>query len=151
MAANMTDYLQKNPDYSMAVLAGNGHIMHGYGIPSRAQRRGVNEYKIVLNMSNPEPGIADYLLYPSNIDTQKAKKLGVFFKSDEDLNIEKLVEHSAAQKAQIKAGDRVIAFDGVEVKNIYDIKTELTFAKNSCVLTMERDGKKIDLNIEFQQ
>ncbi|MFA5453965.1 MAG: ChaN family lipoprotein [Sulfurimonas sp.] len=149
MATNMVAYLQKNPDYSMAVLAGNGHIMHGYGIPSRAERRGVMDYKIVLNLTNPETGIADYILYPSLVDTIKAKKLGIYFESDDALKVKKVAENSAAQKAQIKEGDKVLALNKTEVNNLFDLKTELFFAKEGVTLTLERESKKIEVNIEF--
>lgn len=151
MAKNMVDFMQKNQDYSMAVLAGNGHIMHGYGIPSRAKRRGVTDYKIVLNLTNPETGIADYILYPSLVDTIKAKKLGIFFESDDALKVKKVAENSAAQTAQIKEGDKVVAFNKIEVSNLFDLKTELFFAKKSSSLTLERDSKKIDVDIEFKE
>jgi len=149
MATNMVNFLNKNPNYSMAVLAGNGHVMHGYGIPSRAERRGISEYKIVLNLTNPEPGIGDYILYPSAVGTIKAKKLGVYFESDELLRVKKIAENSLAQKAQIKEGDKVVAFNKTAVKNLYEIKTELAFAKDDVILTLERESKRIEVKIEF--
>ena len=149
MAKNMVDFMKKNPDYSMAVLAGNGHIMHGHGIPSRAKRRGITDYKIVLNLTNPEPGIADYMLYPSGIATQKVKKLGIYFESDDALRVKKVAENSVAQTAKIEEGDKVLAFNQIEVNNLFDLKTELAFAKKSSTLTLERDSKKIDIDIEF--
>ncbi|MBW6487986.1 ChaN family lipoprotein [Sulfurimonas sp.] len=151
MAANMVLFLQKNPDYSMAVLAGNGHVMHGYGIPSRAERRGITDYKIVLNLTNPEPEIGDYILYPSAVGTTKAKKLGVYFESDEKLHVKKIADNSLAQKAQIKEGDNVVAFNKTAVKNLYELKTELAFAKESVTLTIERESKKIEVEIEFKE
>lgn len=151
MATNMVAFLQKNSDYSMAVLAGNGHVMHGYGIPSRAERRGITDYKIVLNLTNPEPEIGDYILYPSAVGTTKAKKLGVYFESDEKLHVKKIADNSLAQKAQIKEGDKVVAFNKTAVKNLYELKTELAFAKESVTLTIERESKKIEVEIEFKE
>ncbi len=149
MASNMVGFMEKNPDYAMAVLAGNGHIMYGHGIPSRAKRRGINEYKIVLNLTNPEPEIADYILYPSAVGTIKTKKLGIYFESDDLLVVKKIAGNSAAQKAEIKEGDKVVAFNKIAVKNIYELKTELAFVKEAITLTLERDSKKIELDIEF--
>ncbi len=55
----------------MVVLAGSGHVRHGYGIPNRAARRGVAPYKTVLPVlleKARQPvadmamgGVADYL------------------------------------------------------------------------------------------
>ncbi|MDQ1297694.1 MAG: hypothetical protein QG558_232 [Campylobacterota bacterium] len=149
MATNMVGFLHKNSDYSMAVLAGNGHVMHGYGIPSRAERRGISEYKIVLNLTDPETGIADYILYPSAVDTIKPKKLGLYFESDDVLKVKKVSENSAAQTAQIKEGDRVIAFNKIEVGTLFDLKAELFFAKEEIALMLERGSEKIEVTIEF--
>ncbi|HEY9203060.1 MAG TPA: ChaN family lipoprotein [Sulfurimonas sp.] len=149
MAENMVEFMKKNPDYSMAVLAGNGHIMHGHGIPKRAHRRGIADYTIVLNHTNPEPGIADYLLYPSAVTTRKAKKLGIYFEDNDNLEIKKLVDDSPAHKAKIEPKDRVIAIDGTKVESIYDIKTELAFAKDSLSVTLMRDSEKIEVRVDF--
>jgi len=151
MAENMAEFMKKNPEHSMAVLAGNGHIMHGHGIPKRAEKRGVSDYTIVLNHTNPEPGIADYLLYPSAVTTQKAKKLGIFFEDNENLEVKKLVDDSPAQKAKIEAKDTVIAIDGEKVETIFDVKTQLAFAKDSLNVTLMRDSEKIEVTVDLSE
>ncbi|MCW8894386.1 ChaN family lipoprotein [Sulfurimonas sp.] len=149
MAQNIVDYIQKNPNTNMTVLAGNGHVMHGYGIPSRIKRRGLQDYAIAVNMKSAEPGIADYILYPSSVGTKKAKKLGVYLESDEELIIKKLAEKSVAAEAGVKAGDMITAFNGTKVKNLFELKRELAFANKSVKLTLLRDSKKIDATVEF--
>lgn len=39
MAEGIADFLTANPDYQVVVIAGRGHIVYGYGIPSRVARR----------------------------------------------------------------------------------------------------------------
>ncbi|MEO0837568.1 MAG: ChaN family lipoprotein [Cyanobacteria bacterium J06643_5] len=39
MADGIASYIKGNPDYQMVVLAGQGHVVFGYGIPSRVERR----------------------------------------------------------------------------------------------------------------
>ncbi len=39
MAAGTAKFLKANPNYQVVVLAGQGHIIYGYGIPSRVARR----------------------------------------------------------------------------------------------------------------
>lgn len=39
MAEAIADFIQANPDYQVVVIAGKGHIVYGYGIPSRVARR----------------------------------------------------------------------------------------------------------------
>ncbi|MEG4517381.1 MULTISPECIES: ChaN family lipoprotein [unclassified Microcoleus] len=47
MAEKIAQFIQANPDYQVVVLAGKGHIMYGYGIPSRVERRlGVGNVKV---------------------------------------------------------------------------------------------------------
>lgn len=151
MAQNVVDFMKMNPKHSVAVLAGNGHIMYGYGIPSRMERRGVSDYTIALNMKNPTPGIADFILYPSNIGTTKAKKIGVFLKNGEELEVLSIIENSLASKVGIKKGDIIIAFNGTPVNKLSELKTELAFVKDSVKLTLKRDSKNIDVDIDFSK
>src|SRR4028118_1600443 len=39
MADKIAQFLKANPNYQVVVLAGTGHIIYGYGIPSRVARR----------------------------------------------------------------------------------------------------------------
>lgn len=65
MADAIVQFLQKNPDRQIVVLAGQGHIIYGDGIPSRVDRRipGIKQSKILLNPPAEylkETGIADF-------------------------------------------------------------------------------------------
>ncbi|MEG3860524.1 ChaN family lipoprotein [Microcoleus sp. herbarium12] len=47
MAQKIAQFVKANPDYQVVVLAGTGHIIYGYGIPSRVERRlGVGNVKM---------------------------------------------------------------------------------------------------------
>ncbi|MEG4082915.1 ChaN family lipoprotein [Microcoleus sp. POL10_C6] len=70
MAEKIAQFVKANPDYQVVVLAGKGHIIYGYGIPSRVERRlGVGNVKmrsVLLNSSdNPvlsaDRPIADFV------------------------------------------------------------------------------------------
>lgn len=70
MAEEIAEFVKANPDYQVIVLAGKGHIVYGYGIPSRVERRlGVGKVKmrsVLFNLptdspSSPEKPIADYI------------------------------------------------------------------------------------------
>jgi uncharacterized iron-regulated protein len=39
LAEKIAQFVKANPDYQVVVLAGKGHIVYGYGIPSRVARR----------------------------------------------------------------------------------------------------------------
>ncbi|MBD0392787.1 MAG: ChaN family lipoprotein [Microcoleus sp. C1-bin4] len=63
MAEKIAEFVKANPDYQVVVLAGKGHIIYGYGIPSRVERRlGVGNVKVrsvLLNSSENPPLSAD--------------------------------------------------------------------------------------------
>lgn len=70
MAEKIAEFVKANPDYQVVVLAGKGHIVYGYGIPSRVERRlGVGKVKmrsVLFNFptdspSSAEKPIADYI------------------------------------------------------------------------------------------
>ncbi len=46
MAEKIAQFINANPDYQVVVLAGKGHIVCGYGIPSRVTRR-INSNQLV--------------------------------------------------------------------------------------------------------
>jgi len=63
MAEKIAQFVKANPDYQVVVLAGKGHIIYGYGIPSRVERRlGVGNVKVrsvLFNSSENLPLSAD--------------------------------------------------------------------------------------------
>ncbi|BBG65930.1 hypothetical protein NNO_1227 [Hydrogenimonas sp.] len=150
MAKNVVSFLKKHPDRSMVVLAGNGHVMFGFGIPDRIERRGIKSYKIVVNSMKPKPGIADYLLYPEPIETAPEKKIGVYLEGDQSLKVVKLVENSPAMKGGIRKDDIITAIDGAEVGTIPDLKLELFFTGKECIVTVLRNGKRLEIPITFE-
>lgn len=71
MADVITQFLKRNPESYVVVLAGQGHIVYGYGIPSRVARRinsisvkAVVQRSVLLNPTEKYPQeksrIADY-------------------------------------------------------------------------------------------
>lgn len=63
MAEKIAQFVKANPDYQVVVLAGQGHIVYGYGIPSRVERRlGVGKVKmrsVLFNFTTDSPSSAD--------------------------------------------------------------------------------------------
>ncbi|MEG4276719.1 ChaN family lipoprotein [Microcoleus sp. MON1_C1] len=63
MAEKIAEFVKANPDYQVVVLVGKGHIIYGYGIPSRVERRlGVGSVKVrsvLFNSSENLPLSAD--------------------------------------------------------------------------------------------
>jgi len=65
MAEKIDSFLKNNEKYQIVVLAGNGHIVHGYGIPQRLFRRNKIEYTTILNDVEYEKEISDFIISSS--------------------------------------------------------------------------------------
>ncbi|HBB31949.1 MAG TPA: hypothetical protein DDZ80_19620 [Cyanobacteria bacterium UBA8803] len=69
MAEGIAKFVRANPDYQVVVIAGKGHIVYGYGIPSRVARR-LNTSELIQrsvlfgtpeeNLPQGEKAIADF-------------------------------------------------------------------------------------------
>jgi uncharacterized iron-regulated protein len=64
MAQNLADYLRAHRARRVVVIAGNGHIAFGSGIPQRVQRRLRVDARIVVLGSafGDTPGVGDYIV-----------------------------------------------------------------------------------------
>nr|WP_250566211.1 ChaN family lipoprotein [Adonisia turfae] len=63
MAETIADYVTTAPDTQVIVLAGEGHVVFGFGIPSRVQRRLGDDlvaYSVLLNPPAITPELADF-------------------------------------------------------------------------------------------
>ena len=131
MAQSVFDYLENHPDHQMVVLAGNGHIAFGHGIPFRTSRRGKYDQAIITNVTgnNLEQDMADFFLFPSEIEPPFSAKLGVILKKEKDKGvvIRKVMRHGPAEKSGLRSGDLLLSFDGEPVKDISDLKLALLF------------------------
>lgn len=61
MADGVAKFIKANPNYQVVVLAGSGHIIYGYGIPSRVERR-LQDKQLVQRsvlLSSPKEQSAD--------------------------------------------------------------------------------------------
>ncbi|MEM1254667.1 MAG: ChaN family lipoprotein [Cyanobacteria bacterium P01_H01_bin.21] len=63
MAESVADYVTASPDTQVIVLAGEGHVVFDFGIPSRVQRRLGDDlvaYSVLLNPTATTPELADF-------------------------------------------------------------------------------------------
>jgi uncharacterized iron-regulated protein len=71
MAEGVANFRQANPDIPVIVLAGQGHVIYGYGIPDRVARRLGGDLRHAIVILNPdaalqaefENGVADYFWF----------------------------------------------------------------------------------------
>ncbi len=154
MADSIASYLADHPDHHLVVLAGNGHLAYGSGIPKRAYRRTGKDYSIVL--PNPgdalEPDLADFVIFPSEIKAPEAAKLGVELSSvEEKLEVAGLTSEGGAHEAGIEEGDVILAVDGQEVEEIEDLKALLAVRKigDKVRVKVRRDKATMDFEVEL--
>ncbi|MBI5025339.1 MAG: ChaN family lipoprotein [Nitrospirae bacterium] len=130
MAQSIDKFLRKNPDHQMVVLAGDGHMSFGSGIPKRAFRRNGFDYAIILNDTAPERDIADYILFPEQITLPSSPKFMVTLsEKDGKVKIEGFPKDSVSEKAGLKENDIIISLDDTRIGSIDDIKIFLLYKK----------------------
>ncbi len=128
MADSAATYLKQHPQSKLVVLAGLGHMMYGDGIPRALDRRLGGKFSaIAINgrQFGDYPGIADFILESSsNKALPDSGKLGISVDdSSKDVVITQLGPKGAALDTGIKVGDRLLALDGIKVKNFPEIRS----------------------------
>lgn len=151
MAETVADYV-KNNEGIVVVLAGNGHIRKGYGVPERVKRRTGLKYISIVQDEPAEKGIADFVLYPGRLDGAAAPKLGVAVKNPETApEVTDIGDDTPAKKAGLRTGDVIIGIDFFEVNSLEDLKIALFYMKpgNTVTLKIRRDGSEMTVDMEL--
>jgi uncharacterized iron-regulated protein len=135
MAMSIDEYLRKNPDHRMVVIAGGGHVSYGSGIPKRAFRRNGFAYAIILNDGELEKDIAHYLVFPQPLDGVTAPKLMATFKEENGKIIfTDFAKDSPAKNAGLKKDDVLVTLDGAGVHDVPDIKLALFYKQKGDII-----------------
>jgi len=155
MSESIDTYLTANPGRRMVVLAGQGHLMYGSGIPRRTFRRNGHAYSIILMDADVEAGIADYIFFPKHVEGITSPKLMVFLKKAADgLEIAGFPDDSVSEKAGLKVGDILLYVDDVKVSTIDDIKIHLLYRREGDIINVtvqrEEHGKKKEMEITVE-
>ncbi len=130
MSLSIVDFLNTNPDYQIIVLAGQGHLAYGSGIPKRTFRRNGLAYATILIDADVEDSIADFVVFPKPVKGITAPKLMAFLiKKDSRLTISGFPHESISEKAGLQRGDTILSLDEVPIEGIDDIKFYLQFKK----------------------
>jgi uncharacterized iron-regulated protein len=125
MAHNTADALEVYPDSKMVVLAGNGHLQYSWGIPDRVKRLSGESVAIVLNNGGDivNESLADFILYPPDIEVPKSPKLMVFLdESEEQVKITKLVPGGVSDKAGLRENDTIVEIDDSAIEDVAGLK-----------------------------
>ena len=130
MALSLDEFIRKNPDHRVTVIAGGGHLAYGSGIPKRAFRRNALPYFIVLNDGDVDRDIAHYLIMPEPLEGVSAPKLmAALMAENGQVRVIDLPEDSVSRKAGIRTGDRILSLDNQKVESVEDIKLFLFYKK----------------------
>ncbi|MCV6638305.1 ChaN family lipoprotein [Candidatus Albibeggiatoa sp. nov. NOAA] len=152
MADSVDEFLQNNPDMKMVVLAGNGHLRYGYGIPKRVFKRNELDYVTILQDTTLDAGVADYVLMTEKVDGEQAPKLGVMIEEIEgQLKILHVSGNTPAHRAELKAGDTITRLQNTDITTVSDLKYALFYVKfdESIPLQVMRDGKPLGKTVTF--
>jgi aminopeptidase N len=139
MSESISQFLRDHQNDQMVILAGDGHLVYGSGIPKRTARRNGYDYAIILNDTDIGKGIADYILFPGSIPGVRSPMLMVFLKEEAGkVEITGFPQDSISEKAGMKVGDILLAIDHAPIHSIDDVKIELL---------SRRKGEKISVSI----
>lgn len=124
MAHSIADFIDKNPDYQIVVIAGVGHIMFDSGIPKRVYRLNNKDYvTLIPHTEYIDNDIADFVFFAEHISPPSYPKLGIVIKEeDKYVKIEKLVPGGIAKSAGLEVGDILVSFDDWKIEGIEDVK-----------------------------
>jgi hypothetical protein len=154
MSESIDTFQRKHPGYQMVVLAGNGHLAHGSGIPQRTMRRNGYDYAVVLNDVEIEKNVATYVVYPGVVEMEGSPKLMVSLQeADGKVTIQGFSEGSVSQKAGLQLGDTILALDQTPIQSVDDVRIDLLFRKKGekvRVLILRKSLLTGDKELEFE-
>jgi uncharacterized iron-regulated protein len=134
MAERAARYLTEHSDATLVVIAGGGHVEYGQGIPKRLARRLPVSMATLLNGQGrtPDPGLADFFLYPDPVELPASGKLGVMLgqpSAEGGMPIQDFAEDSGAKTAGLQAGDRIVRVGEQPIASYADIRLALLDAE----------------------
>lgn len=131
MAQGIDEFMKKNPEYQVVVLAGVGHMAFGSGIPKRVYRLNRKEYSVILNYADIEKDVADFILFPSPVQAPESPRLMVLLKEEDGkVKITDFSPDSISEKAGLRKDDIILSLDDVKIEGIDDVKIFLLYKKS---------------------
>jgi uncharacterized iron-regulated protein len=157
MAERAARFLREHPEQRLVVLAGAGHMLFRQGIPDRLQRRLPAARSAVILQAGemtPEPGLADYLLYPQPVALPKGGLLGVLLDDTQAgaVKIKGFADASPARQAGLQEGDQIRRIGAIAITHYPDVRIALLDGRPGDQVPVEvlRPGTPEGRTLQFQ-
>jgi uncharacterized iron-regulated protein len=128
MAEQVARHLNQEENSVLVVLAGNGHLEYGDGIPDRVERL-TNILGPIILPWQPEfkdAGIADYLINsPDRLLTERGQLGATLQSSQQQVRILAIDAGGPAQRAGLRTDDILVMIDGKAIHDLTDLKLSL--------------------------
>lgn len=130
MAERAAQFLAEQPQTTLVVLAGSGHIEFGQGIPRRLEGDQDVSTATILNGAHHafKPKRADYLLFPPPAQLPERGLLGVLLDTESEgpgIRIQGFAEDSGAHDAGLKVDDRLVRIGKQLIDSYADVRIAL--------------------------
>ena len=161
MAESLASYLTSpaGTGRQVVAIAGNQHIYHGYGVPSRLWRRLPVSQRLVLMLVSTEneiltPEAADYVWITAPDPGKERARLGIVLGQVESgLIVTKVLEGSEAERVGLAKRDRILTMDGAAVTSPMDLhRAAVQVVQDGLhTLTVDREGRILEFKVKFQE
>lgn len=140
MARRGAEYLAKHPEKTLVLLVGSAHVLHESGIPRRLSGYfPATDSVIVTSPFQPVPGMEpDYILAARDTELSPRGRTGMTLRGDRgQVTVIAVSAASAAKKAGIKTGDRILKIADEPIAGLTDVRLALTDGSPGDRLTLE--------------
>lgn len=142
MAESIANYLKKNYDKKMVVLAGKAHVVKANAIPPRVNRRLRVSQTIITNAEEGAvyPEEQDFVIFHPPVKLPPKVLIGITMtedKKNKSVVIDGLSPHGGAKKSGVKKDDIILALDGEPISSIEDVKIIMLFKEKGNKLTLD--------------
>jgi uncharacterized iron-regulated protein len=128
MARVARDYLNANPEKTLVILAGSGHVAFADAIPGRLARM-VSAGQAVVATGRADrfsDGDLDYLLVERDVELAPSGSMGMMLASEDSaVKIRAVHPASPAAGAGFRPGDQILSIAGEPIRGVDDVKLAL--------------------------
>jgi uncharacterized iron-regulated protein len=128
MARGSRDFLRENPDKTLVILAGSGHVAYPDAIPGRLDRMIKAQQTVVVtgDVEDLADGAVDFVIAERNIELEPPGRLGMRLAEDgAAIEIREVTPASPAATAGFLPGDLIHSIAGEPTRDMQDVRLAL--------------------------